>query len=326
MLLRVLPAILPGLAFLCGCAEKQKDSSAPQRPGGELVVFHAGSLAAPLKEVAAAFSAEYPGVKVVREAAGSRWCARKIADLGRRCDVMASSDYTVIENLLIPNYADWVIKFAANEIVIAYGRRSRLAGGINAQNWHEILARDDVVIARSDPNADPCGYRAVLVMKLAEKHYAAAGLAERLLVKDRRHIRPKETDLLALLELGAVDYAFLYRSLAEQHGLRYVRLPDEINLGNPRFADFYATVSARISSKSPGGFIMKPGAPIVYGVTIPRNAPNPAAARAFLEFLLDETKGMAIMRRNGQESLVPAATASFSKIPEPLRKFARKME
>jgi len=291
-----------------------------------LIVFHAGSLAVPLKEVAAAFMAEYPDVKVVREAAGSRWCARKISDLHRRCDVLASADYTVIEDLLIPAHADWVINFAANEMVIAYGPRSRLAGRIDSRNWHEILARNEVVIARSDPNADPCGYRAVLVMKLAEKHYAAAGLARRLLAKDREYIRPKETDLLALLELGEVDYIFFYRSLAEQHGLRYARLPDEINLGNPRFADFYGTVSARISGRRPGGFITKSGAPIVYGVTIPKKAPNPAAAVAFLEFLLDENKGMAIMRRHGQKSLVPAGTASFRNIPEPLRKFARKSE
>lgn len=47
------------------------------------------------------------------EAAGSRDCARKIRDLKRPCDVLASADYLVIEQLLVPDYADWNICFAA---------------------------------------------------------------------------------------------------------------------------------------------------------------------------------------------------------------------
>ena len=58
----------------------------------ELVVFHAGSLSIPLREIATAFEASHPGVKVVREASGSRAAARKISDLGRNCDVLALAD------------------------------------------------------------------------------------------------------------------------------------------------------------------------------------------------------------------------------------------
>jgi len=71
-------------------------------PRGRLIVFHAGSLSIPFKEMGEAFTKKYPGVKIQREAAGSRTCARKITDLKRPCDVMASADYTVIQNLLLP--------------------------------------------------------------------------------------------------------------------------------------------------------------------------------------------------------------------------------
>lgn len=303
--------------FVASCAGSR-------HPGeeGKLVIFHAGSLSVPMREMAEAFRREHPDVEILLEAAGSRACARKITDLGRKCDVMASADYTVIDELLIPAHASWNIRFAANEMAIVYRGSSRVADAIGPDNWHEILLRDDVAYGRSDPDADPCGYRTVLTMKLAEGCYGVEGLAEWLLEKDTRYIRPKETDLLALLEAGAVDYIFLYRSVAEQHGLEYLLLPDEINLKNPELADHYAAVSVDVSGKEPGTVITKRGAPMVYGVTIPSGAPNPGLAAEFVAFMLDEAKGLAIMERNGQPALVPSPTDTYGKIPERLRAFA----
>jgi molybdate/tungstate transport system substrate-binding protein len=288
----------------------------------ELIVFHAGSLSVPIKRVANAFEKEHPGVSVSLEAAGSRDSARKISDLGRACDVMASADYTVIDELLIPDHAEWNVKFAANEMAIVYQERSRLAGEIRSDNWPEILLSDRVVYGRSDPDSDPCGYRTVLTIELAERHYRIAGLGERLLEKDREYIRPKETDLLALLESNAIDYIFLYRSVAEQHGLKYILLPDEINLGSPAFADLYATVSVEVSGRDPGTHISKRGAPMIYGVTIPKNAPNPVLALEFVAFLLERDKGLKIMEEEGQPALIPSPTDTYDRIPGGLKRYA----
>lgn len=297
---------------------------APSDIGGELMVFHAGSLAVPFKEVVKAFNKEYPSVRVLTEAAGSRACARKISDLNRDCDVFGSADYTVIDTLLIPEHTKWNIRFAANEMVIAYTEVSRRADAIDSDNWHRILLEKNVAYGRADPNADPCGYRTVLCSKLAEIHYGEPGLAERLLGKDRRHIRPKETDLLALLEVGEIDYFFIYRSVARQHGLKWVTLPDEINLKNPEMAGIYRKATVEISGKTLGSVIEKSGAPMVYGVTIPKSARNPKAALAFVTFLLERDKGMAIMERNGQPSLVPTLSDTYDDIPGPLKRFALK--
>jgi molybdate/tungstate transport system substrate-binding protein len=291
---------------------------------GDLTVFHAGSLSVPIKEITAAFNKEYPGVRVLAEAAGSRECARKISDLGKPCDVMASADYAVIDTLLIPKFADWNIKFAGNEMAIVYTEDSKHAKEITDRNWHEILLRDDVGFGRADPNADPCGYRAVLTMKLAEDFYKQPGLAEKLLKKDLRYMRPKETDLLALLETKTIDYIFLYRSVASQHGLKWLALPNEVNLKEPKFTALYKTASVEVSGTKPGEMMTQRGEPMVYGVTIPKNAPNPKAALAFVTFLLEKSKGLAIMEKNGQPSLVPAASETFDKLPDGLRKYASK--
>ncbi len=288
-----------------------------------LIIFHAGSLSVPFSRIAKAFERENPGVKVEQEPAGSRTCARKISDLKRPCDVMASADYTVINQLLIPKYAPWNIRFASNEMVIAFGPRSRYSEKMTRSNWYEIMQRHDVAIGRSDPNTDPCGYRTVMTCRLAELYYKRPGLASRLLSKDIDNLRPKETDLLALLEMGQIDYLFIYRSVAKQHGLGFIVLPDEINLKNPRFSSLYSRVSVRITGKRPGTWIVKKGAPMVYGITIPRNAPEPVLAMRFVSFLLEPGKGMKIMEECGQPSVVPSVSLTYEHIPYPLKRYAK---
>ncbi len=291
---------------------------------GDLIIFHAGSLSVPMKEISAAFKKENPDVNIMMEAAGSVECARKITELKKPCDIMASADYSVIDKLLIPAYADWNIKFASNEMAIVYTAKSKRSSEITKDNWYKIMLDKNVQIGRADPNADPCGYRAVLVTKLAEKFYKQKELSNQLLKKDQDNMRPKETDLLALLESGNVDYIFLYRSVAEQHKLKYVLLPNEVNLKKPEFADLYSSVSVEINGKNPKEKITQKGEPMVYGVTVPKNAPNKAVAIAFVKFMLTKQKGIAILEKLGQPSLIPSPTISYDKIPIELKAFASK--
>ncbi len=319
---------LPGLCVLMTCCLTAlllacRPDVAGNPEERSLTIFHAGSLTVPMKDVVAAFRLTYPNVKVLMEAAGSRECARKISELGRGCDVFASADYTVINTLLVPEFAPWCIKFAGNEMVIAYTKTSRRGGEINRENWPAILLDEQVDYGRSEPDSDPCGYRTVLTIKLAEAYYEREGLAAALLAKNRRNIRPKETDLLALLETHNIDYVFIYRSVAVQHGLEILTLPGEINLQDPALAEHYRTVTVDISGKNPGETVTKAGEPMVYGVTIPNNAPDPEMALAFVSFLLDPRKGMPILERHGQPSLVTSPSATYAHLPEALKRFAR---
>ncbi|HZX63194.1 MAG TPA: tungstate ABC transporter substrate-binding protein WtpA [Bacteroidales bacterium] len=290
---------------------------------GDLIIFHAGSLSVPFKEIAAEFNKLYPDVKILMESAGSVASARKITDLNRPCDIMASSDYGVIDNMLIPKYTDWNIKFVSNELSIVYQEKSRFSGQINSKNWYELLMKKEVAYGRADPNADPCGYRTVMSLQLAEKFYKKPGLAKMISDKDQNYIRPKEVDLVALLESGSIDYIFLYRSVAIQHNLKYLTLPDEINLKNMGFATQYAKAITEINGKEPGKKETLKGEPIIYGITMLRDAPNKQAAIAFLQFLLSKEKGMKIMEKNGQPSVIPMAIQNYSKLPKELKTFAK---
>lgn len=310
--------LIPGLLLivtLLSCKSGNKVSK-------ELIIFHAGSLSVPFKEIVENFQIENPDISISTESSGSRQSARKITDLKRQCDIMASADYKVIDNLLIPDYADWNIKFAGNEMAIVYHEKSRYSHQITQENWFEVLMNKDVVFGRSNPDFDPCGYRAALVIDLAENFYKLPGMTKRMLEKDLNYIRPKEVDLIGLLETDIIDYIFLYRSVAEQHGLKYLLLPDSINLKKPELSDYYATATIDISGKKPGEIIRKKGEAMVYGLTIIKDSPNRAEAIKFVTFLLSAEKGMAILKKNGQQSLVPSPTETFNKIPMELKPFA----
>ena len=299
---------------------KETEQSDNQEIRGDLIIFHAGSLSVPFKQMKAEFNKLYPKVNVLLEAAGSVACARKITELNKECDIMASADYKVITNMLIPQYADWNLQFATNEMSLVYNDKSKYAQEINAGNWYKILLKDDVAYGHSDPNLDPCGYRAELCMQLSEKFYQKEGLAAQILNKKNKQIRPKETDLLALLESNTIDYIFLYRSVAEQHHLNFLELPENINLKNSELKDFYAQAQVEITGKTPNSKQTVVGLPMVYGITGIKNAPNKAARDAFLEFVLSEA-GQKIMNQNGQPSIAPAETDNCDKLPENLKEF-----
>lgn len=291
---------------------------------GDLIIFHAGSLSVPMKEIKTEFNKAYPQVNVLLESAGSVECARKITDLKKSCDIMAASDYLVIDKMLIPAYADWNIKFASNELCIVYTEKAKYKDQINEKNWFDILMKRDVAFGRADPNEDPCGYRSVMCMQLSETFYNKPGLAKQLQSKDLNYMRPKEVDLVALLESNNVDYIFLYRSVAVQHNLKYLLLPGQVNLKNPKNSADYNKAVVDIKGKEPGKTEQVRGEPMIYGVTMLRDAPNKEAALAFLQFMLSKDKGMKIMEKDGQPSVIPMEEKNYSKIPDPLKQFVKK--
>lgn len=314
--------ILLAVFFLLSCNNSNKQQA--NRPGsisGDLIIFHAGSLSVPFQKIARAFEQEYPGTHVLLEAAGSVDCARKITDLHKPCDLMASSDYSVITKFLIPDHTSWYLPFAGNEMVIAFTGKSKNSDVISKENWVEILMQDDVHYGRSDPYADPCGYRTLIVMQLAGTYYGINDLESNLASKDIKYIRPKEVDLLAMLELHETDYIFIYRSVAIQHNLRYLELPAEINLKEMKRDEQYRKATVKIQGSSPNNFVDVHGEAITYAITQLDNAPNPDAARAFLHFLLDKSRGIKILEECGHNSLIPVPRKNGFFLPDELLRY-----
>lgn len=312
----VLLALAVMSVLFSGCT----GGSGSGRGDKKLIIFHAGSLSVPVRELSAAFMKENPGVTILTEAAGSLHAARKITELKKPCDIMLSADHFVVSSLLVPEYASWNIRFATNEIVIAYRTESKYSSIFREDNWADILLKDDVIMGRSDPDADPCGYRTVFAAKLAEEYYGRPGLADSLLRKNTEYIRPKEVDLVALVSSGVIDYMFQYKSVAIQHGFGYLELPDEISLSSPLLTERYGTVSYMIPGETPGIRKEVCGDYISYSGTVLDRAPQKELAMKFFEFMLGE-EGAAIFRKCGQEPLVPAVADDTDAVPSSLRKF-----
>jgi molybdate/tungstate transport system substrate-binding protein len=297
-------------------------TAAPARAAdlaGPLVVLNAGSLANPLGRALAAFHERHPGVVGQQESAGSLDLVRRVTELGRRADVLAVADFEVLPALVVPKHARWYLVFAHNRLGLAHRNDSRGAADLGRAPWYEVLLRPGVEQGHSDPDADPAGYRTLLAWQLAERHYKIDGLARRLAAAvPARNVRPKSVELVALLQASELDYAWTYASVAEDAGLAFFRLPPEIDLGDPALAKLYASATVEVAGNTPGTRRMVRGLPILYGLTIPTDAPNPDAATAFVEFLLGD-EGRATLRAAHLEVVEPAQASDPATLPEPLR-------
>ena len=285
-----------------------------------LTVFNAAALGPPLREALRTFVDTRHRVQIAQENAPSLEVVRKVTELGQVPDILAVADEALLPTLVVPRFAQWYVRFGAGALVLAHGPRARYANEITTGNWWRVLQRPGVQVGRSDFRIDPSGYRADMVMQLAETFYREPGLTDRLraTIPDR-NIRRAEADLSAHLEAGELDYGWTYENLAIAHGLQYVKLPPEIDLSDPRFTDRYAT--AMVALPEPGGRapLRLRGAPIVFALTVPTNAPHAALALEFVRFLLSE-EGRAAIRRSG---LHPLDRAAFvGRVPNALQSIA----
>jgi molybdate/tungstate transport system substrate-binding protein len=342
-LLLLIPFSIAALGACSGIQEKKT----------EMRVLCAGSLIMPFTDIEKAFEAKYPDIDVLVEGHGSIQVIRHVTELYEEADVVAVADHSLIPmmmyNVKIPetdeSYADWYISFATNSLGLAYTPASRYAGEINEGNWYEILAKPDIKFGLSDPRLDACGYRTLMVLSLAESFYRDDAIFNEVLgafnppvevskdnklttvivpeilhpESERIVLRGSSIRMLALLESGDIDYAFEYLSVAKQHRLNFLSLPSEINLGSVEQSEQYGRVKCkldfhRFSSVQPEFT----GQPIVYGITIPHNAPHPEEAVIFLQFLCGP-EGKDIFNLNYQPLLEPARADNETGIPQELR-------
>lgn len=271
----------------------------------KLTIFAAGTLAVPFREIDQAFEAKYQGVAVEPQFGGSVKMAKQITDLHQPADIIAVADYNVIPKYLFgagaaPRYADWYIGFARNAITFVYTDKSKFAPEIDGTNWYRLMAKPGVEIGRSDPDTDPSGYQTVQMLDLAAKHYRVPDLAARVLANaPLKNMRDTETSLIAALQVGQIDYLAIYRSDALQHHLKFLKLPAEIDLSDPKHAAFYATGTAHTKNGD------LTGKPIVYAITIPSVAEHAALAAKYIAFLLGP-EGRKILGADGFGTFHPA--------------------
>jgi molybdate/tungstate transport system substrate-binding protein len=319
-----------------------------------LKILCAGSLLNPLNEVAESYMDVNPDIGVYIEGHGSIQVIRHHVEMDDSADLLMVADCSLIPSMMYStpvgetnvNYTDWYIRFAGNELVLAYTEQSLYHEELNSSNWHEILMSPDVKIGFPNPLIDALGYRSLMIVQLAESYFNESRMFETVVsdnfetpfktvdtgdrtvifvpeivepLNDKVSFRASSIQLIPLLESGGVDYCFLYISNAKQYSLDYLELPEALNMGNPDYNQTYDDVMiryqhARFSSIG----LDRHGKSIHYGLTVPVNAADPELAEDFIKYIL-EGEGGDIFADLWHPIYTPSYTDNLESTPEAIR-------
>ncbi|MEM3219355.1 MAG: tungstate ABC transporter substrate-binding protein WtpA [Thermoplasmata archaeon] len=312
-----------------------------------LTVYAAGSLAVPFTQLQSELESLYPNITINIKFGGSVGLMREIMN-NASVDVFASADWSIIPEMY-PNYANFDIGFALNQMALVYNNYTLKylnVSQINDSNWFKILSMPNVKFGFSDGNVDPAGYSALMVLALSNLYYHEnifqniVGKYTNIKIVQRNSsyyillpptdelsfntskimIEPKETDLLPALESNQIQFLWIYKSDAIQKKLPYLSLPDEINMGSTNISiinNYYNKIYVYVGYNSTSQKLIE-CRPIIYGITIPTHAKNIWAAEIFIKFLL-ERNGQEIMDNAGQTPIYPAYANNISNVPSMLR-------
>jgi len=253
----------------------------------DVQVFHADSLAAPMREVKKAFEAKRPGATVVLTSGVSRQLAERIVK-DETCDVFAPSAPAVIDEDMMNKpvagtgkvAATWYVVFSANEMVIITAKGNPL--GIRRAS---DLARPGLRFVRINGEKDLATARTVSFMQRATAAEGDAALAQKIIDSAPSAIgepgKPVTTvpGAIDAVRQGRADATVVYYSaaVAARNDVDVVRFADSVNLSES----------------------------IRNAATVPGTAGNAADATAFVAFLLS-SEAQAILKDTGQPPVVPA--------------------
>ncbi len=337
----LLVAVLSG-ALLAGC------TSTPSEEGkGTLVIFHHGSPTPGIEAAEKEFEKTHPGVKVMREKGGALENMRKVTDLGRHADVVYTDDYSIIPPVMFPDDANFWIRYAHDEMTLAYGSNSKYANEVTADNWYEILQRPDVKWGIADPNAGPDGYFSVGQIALSNAKYGDDMIFHDLLEENTairmttnggqmtiscpEDLKPKTSKVVVaedpetlypMILAGDIDYAFGYMGsvIGEgPDGIKTVDLPKEVDLSDLSLvkSTYNKITMVMFSDSSERKLTVTLGAK-ANGLTIPSNADHSDYAVDYLKIFFGPI-GDTALQNVAIQPLSPPETNDLTKVPADLR-------
>ncbi|HLY77584.1 MAG TPA: substrate-binding domain-containing protein [Thermoplasmata archaeon] len=308
-----------GIGFVAGYEYRASPASSPTAVvNSTLWVLGAGTLDTLFPELARQLVNETPNVSAPAAAQtyeGSLGVTTAIASLNAKVDVAAVADFRLIPQLLQPRFAGYEVVFGATPEVLAYNPSIAAFDGINASNWGWKLLKDvttpgDAPMAVWNASTDPNGYNEIFSLELQGMLYngTANAVYSQLYGGASGHpaipnsattLTEPESQAATLLDTGVVSALITYRAYAVLNHLSFVSFNPIVGLQantSAALAD-YAQLSTTIVD-STGAFVPVVPAPVLFAVTVPSNAPNPALGAAFIHLLLSP-QGAAILSAGG---------------------------
>jgi molybdenum ABC transporter molybdate-binding protein len=270
-------------AVLIGGLSALVVGSPGQATAASLEVFHADSLAGPMRELKQAFEAKSPGLTMGLVSGTSKQLAERILR-GDACDVFAPSSPAVVEEDLLnkriagsgKEAASWYVIFSANEMVVITGKGNPL--GIRRVT---DLAKADVRFVRVTGEKDLATNRTIEFLQKAAALEGQPDLAQKII--SGAAVDPTRSnsvpDTVRAVREGRASAGVVYYSaaVAAKDAVDIIRFPAGVNLSDK----------------------------IRNAATVPGTAKNEIAALEFVKFLLSE-EGRKILRETGQPPLIPA--------------------
>jgi molybdate/tungstate transport system substrate-binding protein len=319
-------------------ANGQQTTSYSSSSQGKVFVMYAASLVKTFEDILGPSFQNKTGYKYTGEARGSVQIANMITDGQRTPDVFVAAGTVPIMKLMMNNgnnnpdagsiqpphslLAQWLVKFASAEMVIAYSPNSHYHVDLDKAKrgeipWYHVLSEPGFKFGRTDPELDPKGYYMIIAAKLSNLYYHDPTIEQKILGNDDRNPKqlfPEET-LRTTLEIGQLDAIAAYKHEAVARSLPYITLPPQINLANPTYFDFYKRSSYTLQHTGQTIY----GEPIYFAVTIPRTVKNSDGAISFVKFLLS-ADGQHILQSQGLNHIQkPIFEGNMDKIPSAIR-------
>ncbi len=305
-----------GAGFFGGYEYKSSASSSAAAVNSTLSIYAAATLDTLFPQIANDLVNETPGVTAPAAAQtyeGSLDVTTAITSLAAKTDVAAVADYRLVPQLLEPTYAGYEVVFGSTPEVLVYNSSLPVFDGINASNWAEKLVTDvatNAPLAVWNASTDPNGYNEIFSLQLQGLLYNGSmskfydtfytgGSSSPAVPNSATTKIEHESQAASLIKTGVVSALITYRSYAVVNHLSFVSFNSTVGLQSNSTYSLaqYAGISTSIVSSS-GSFVSVYAAPVLFAVTVPSNAPNPALGAAFVHLLLSP-QGDAIISTGG---------------------------
>jgi molybdate/tungstate transport system substrate-binding protein len=252
----------------------------PPRGSGPVNVLYAGSLVRLMtKSVAPSFQSA-TGYTVSGTSGDSGTLANEIKGKTQVGDVFISANPSkdqTLEGAANGNWVTWYVTFATSPLVLGYNPQSKFAAAVKTGPWYQAVTRPGLLLGKTDPTTDPKGELTAKALDAAATTFNLPALATE--AKRTSDVFPENT-LVGRLQAGQLDAGFFYSVEATAAGIPYV------------------PVSGVGSFKA------------AYTVTILANAPHPAAALAFVEYLLGPAGQQALTQAGVTLETPPSASGT----------------
>ena len=294
-----------------------------------LILYSADAYVLESSALASAFTSSTGIMVAPPKGGGSLLLARQISQ-GNPVSVFIAVSRSAMQPTYLGNQSSgWAIAFASDQMVLAYSnstsQNSAAASVLNEYNvatssnstqawanFYNGLTSGGVKVGIGDPNADPAGFRAWIVLEAASNVYSSGNFFVNRMITNKGNVTgASAADLIAPLETGQIQFLFIYKSAAIAHNLNYLQLADGVNLGHPAYSSFYSQFSYQLA-KGP-----QKGGLIALYITVPADSTDTANSLQFVVFVVKNYQ--TVLSPFGLAPMTPPKLYNSTTVPQPIQ-------